>query len=459
MDDLYTQFLLRNDLDDIWFRHGPCASKKRMTIPEKLVGVKIDGIFIPLNSSVKNGRLLRNEILISSLEAKRELDRWIKMYQGATIEPDDAVMLTEQLYQVVFAKLLWPLEYATIEGQLQLEEFLPIATEMEKMVDEFVACIDKFIHGLDAHEQGVQYRLEQTKEHDRIATEEWARNAPLEVRGSARIRDDGWLFGGKKLEIYANVRSTVTSGQVNAQHMVNNLLANQSASRERVQGHMALLKQLKQGVGAIVDGYFKRWQTCLKNNYKSYRTIFWYIVWADEDSMIGNIDLADTVWDVYCMLENPKEIPAMIAYLNYYEFDFEDTIGQYVYNEFINHYLKTNEVLDDIGLQLYLAYYKKSTLAECNVFFNRFRRTVQKTGRKTMEISYEQLRDIYETQKDEIVSKWKKSIDNFPGISYAQREAMMNIIWYHYYDVMHDRVNRDKYDSEGKVVEIPVFQY
>ena len=194
MDDLYTQFLLRNDLDDIWFRHGPCESKKRMKIPEKLVGVRIDGMFIPLNSSVKNGRLLRNEILKSSLEAKRELERWIKMYQGAIIEPEDAVMLTEQLYQVVFAKLLWPLEYATMEGQLLLEEFLPIATEMEKMVDEFVACIDNFIHGLDAHEQGVQYHLEQTKENDRMATEQWARNAPLEVRGSARIRDDGWLF-------------------------------------------------------------------------------------------------------------------------------------------------------------------------------------------------------------------------------------------------------------------------
>lgn len=457
MTDLYTQFLERNDLDDIWFRQGPCPTNKKMTIPEKLSAVRIGGLLVPVNSAVKNGRLLRKEIISSSVQAKAELDRWIKVLEGASINPEDAARLVEQLYQVVFAKLLWPLEYATIEGQLELEEFIPIATEMENLVDEFIGCIDNFLHGLDNLEQAVLYRLETTKESDRRATEEWARNAPLEVRGSARIIDDGW-FGGKKLEIYANVRSTVSSGQVNAQHMVNNLLADSTANRERLAGHMALLKQLKEGVNAIVMGYFKRWQKCVSQN-KKIRTIFWHVITATSDSVIGNIDLADTVWEVYGYLEEKKDIPQMVYYLKYYGFDFEETIGQYVYNDFINHYSQTGEVKEDIGLDLYLAYYKKEKLAQIPQFFNRFRRTVQKTGRKTMEISYDKLGDIYVTEKENVVEKWMNTIKNFPGISIDQIKALQGIIWYHYYDVMNDKINRDKYDPEGKIEKIPVFQY
>lgn len=458
MDDLYTQFLKNNDLDLSLFTRGYVEEKKKMVIPEKLLGLKIKGIPVHLNTSIKNGRLLLLEIEMSKVEAEKNLRMWFKAFNGATLDPDDANRLVEFLYQDVLTKLLWPLEYVTKEGQLNVDEFVPMARMMEAMLDEFVGAIENFLYALDENELILEDRVNRRREELNASTRAWVDNAPLELRATGRVREG--LFGGKYLDIQGTVRSTLSSGQINAQYMADNLVANMGVSRDRYQTHMELLKYLKDVMENIIKNYRKNWNECLKNEIKKIRTIYWPYIYSEKDAVLNRPDQSECFDYLYDRLDDPSDFPKMVKYIKYYNFDFEEIIGKGIYAAFINHYYHEKEYIDDdIDALFYMHYYGKKTLASCPVFFNRFINSVKRISKNTCELTYQQYPNDYVEKKDLVMANLIKMIEDFPGITELQKAPLIEVVWYNYYDVLKDYKNRDKYDPSGKEKEIPVFIY
>lgn len=457
MDDLYTQFLKRNDLDPVFFSQGPVLDeKKKMIIPEKLIGIKIAGYSVHLNTTVRNARLLLLELEMSRIQAKRDLQEWIKAFKGATIDPEDAERLINYIIEVVIGRLIWPLEYVTKEGQLTLEEFVPLATEMEAMLDEFYSLFDAFYDGMNGNEQALQARVARRKEELYAQTKQWADSAPLEVRATGHIEKG--LFGNE-LHIHADVRSTLSEGRIKAQYMADDVVANLGINRERLKKHMELLQYLSDGMEAIIDGYVMRWKACIKNSQKKIRAILWPYIYATEKMVLSRPDRVECLNSLFGVLTDPKDFGSMKKYIDYYHFDFEKELGEKICLGLFNNYAKEAAWIISTDEEFYMYYYGKKTLIDCPYFYHHFKGYIERMTKRVMKISYEKYPDFYVSEKDKVVESLVKMIETCPDIQSNQKDALIEIVWYHYYDLIKDYKNRDKYDPSGKVKEQPVFQY
>ena len=271
MNDLFTQFLQNNELNDIWFRRISYDDNLKMDVPEKILGIRFDDIVVALSPAVKNAKMLLLEIAKSGVEADKNYNKFMKIYRNAGLKLEEAYDLCDSLYQYVLPHLIWPCQYLTEEGQLTLEEFLPICKEMENMLDEFCGNLDAFIFAVSQSEDQIAAIVQNRKDDLDRQTRIWAENAPLRLTARGSIKEG---FFGPYIELYGEIRSTVTSGQINASYMTNNIVANLGIENKRKELQAGMMEILDKNIKEIIKSFSYRWKKLMGNKDVKLRSIY-----------------------------------------------------------------------------------------------------------------------------------------------------------------------------------------
>lgn len=449
---LYEEFLEHYHLNIGFFNHAVELCDQHLAKIEKLRVATFAKVQIPASEAVKNSVVFKRELAMAQAEADRELRKIIASFRTFRMDEDDMNRMCDWIEHDVLGKLLWPFHMLTVEAELEVKDFYPIANEMEAIVCDFLDAVDDycwaFVHGEEAISRQTR---EEISEKNR-QTDRWAANAPLEVRGSARIE-------GGRLNIYANVRSTVTEGQVNAGYQVNALLANQEANRRRDAQQKQLLNDLENRLLPIIKRYISVWYDCLEHKLPG--------------SMVGKNVIAAAVYSTACnvrpdMKENAKKLLVMlngeedfgrIEYiLRYYEHDLDDIYGEKVAIQIFNDYIRNKKVDEEnYYYRLFCYFYDIEHPVEHTLLFKRLKKLIVDRVRETCEKGYQKDPEKYNsTPCDAKLGAFYRLIDAIPGLTDKQHREMVNACRYVHYDVNGDISKRDIYDEKNGV---PVFDW
>ena len=448
---LYDEFLDHYQLNKALFNHATKLGDQHFARIDKLRVATFAKVQIPASEAVKNSVVFKRELHMSQAVADRELRKIIGSFRTFRMDEDDMNRMCDWIEQDVLGELLWPFHMLTVEAELEKKDFYPIAHAMEAVVCDFLDVVDDFcwafVHGEEAIEQRARTEIAENNRR----TDQWAANAPLEVRGSARIQGD-------RLHIYANVRSTVTQGQVNADYQVNALLANQEANRRRDAQQKQLLNNLESGLLPIIKRYISVWYDCLEHNLGS--VVGKNVITAAVYSSICNArpDMKENAKKLMDMLTEGDDFEGIKYILRYYDHDLDDIYGDKLAIQIFNDYAKNKKVNEDnFYYRLFCYFYNIKYPVEHTSLFKRLKERIAAQVRSKCETSYQQDPEKYNsTPCDAKLAAYYRLIDAIPGLSDQQHRELVNACRYVFYDVKGDTASRDIYDEKKGA---PVFDW
>lgn len=450
-EQLYREFLDHYRLDQGLFNHAELLSRTTFKKIDTLQIVSFEKTKVPVSDAVKNSAAFRNQLHLAKAFAGRSIEENIRGYQTFRMDEEDIYMLCDRLEEGALNRLLWPFHLLTVESELEEKDFYPLANEMEAIVCDFLDLESRFYHAFMAGEGRIQQQTQAEIEEKNRQTRTWAANAPVEVRGSARV------LGGR-LHIDATVRSTVTQGQIAADYQVNELLANQMANRKRTEQQKYLLDDLKQGLLQVVDRYIPAWYDCLENK----------LGLMAGKCVITNTVIGKTINFQPHVKEKMKQLIRLITdqdsfekldyLLRYYDYDFDDLYGESLATRIINDYAKEKKINEDFVLyRFYCHFYGINHPVEHPLLFKRIKERIQSQVRNRCETHYQLDKQSYMNSIcEQKMGAFFRLIDAIPGLTNKQHRTLSNACFYIFYDVMGNTSTRDIYDEEKG---IPVFDF
>lgn len=348
-------------------------------------------------------------------------------------------------------KLLWPFHLLAVEAELEKKDFYPIANMMEGIVCDFLDTIDHFCQAFMDGELRIRHRTEAEIEEKNRQTRNWAANAPVEVRGSARVIGD-------RLQIEANVRSTVTQGQIAADYQVNQLVANRDANRKRDAQQKNLMDYLESGLMEVVKRYIPAWYDCLEHNlgFMVGKNVITSTIYGKASNTHPH--LKEHAIKLFNLMTEEDDFSKIEYFLRYYDHDFYELFGDSVAARIINSYVKTKQVDEnELSYRFFCHFYNKQHPVEHTALFNCLKKKIQKQVRDRCEAHYKRDPAGYCASICEAkLGAYFRFFDAIPGLTVKQRRTLSNACFYIFYDVKGDTNFRDIYDEKK---DVPVFDW
>ena len=267
MNILYEEFLNHHGLNNGLIYRVVLANERIFKDVPKLSFVRFGNHKVFVNESVNNAIAFNKQIHLAQMNADKHLREWVKMFVGYRLDLEDVERLCKNLESGILEHLLFPFQLISEEENFTRDKFGPIAYEMENIVLDIFYILDMFYNAMIQTENSIRQKAEQRIAQLNKQTDAWAANAPVRVRGSAKVV-------GNRIHVYATAESTVTSGMVAADYQVHALIENSSANRKIQITQKDLLKTMHDDLLKVIKNYVTVWKNCVEKNKNSFRTIY-----------------------------------------------------------------------------------------------------------------------------------------------------------------------------------------
>lgn len=440
---LYEEFLDNYNLNRALYNHAVEMSEP-IFVEDKIRAFNFKKMQVAVTKATKNSTTFNTKLHASQIAAEKEVKRIIRGYRTYRMEEDDVEMLCPRIEEEVLRNLLYPFHLLTVESELEKDQFYPIAHEMEKIVQQVLGIIYNFYESFYQGQNRIQQRKRDEIELKNRQTDAWAANAPVHIRGRIREGMDG------RLHFYGTARSTVTEGMVAADYQVNQLLANQNANRESLENQKVLLEYLEKSLLEVINNYVDIWYKCLENmgGGNVGNKIIGISVYKATSNFRPHIEAnMRTIFTALTKDDNFANIEYMVRY---YDYDFDDLLGDKVAKDMYNSYVRTKKIDESNFLNSFYCYfYDVEHAIEYEPFFNRFRELLKAQARKHCEKIYQSKREEYtDVYCDRILAPFYRLFDAIPGLDDKHRRYLSNTCHYEFYDVMGNADFRDIYDKK-----------
>lgn len=436
---LYDEFLEHYDLEKGLYYHSIELLDHPFEKVEKVQGIRIGDTLVPLSPAVANSVKFNVQLHLAPINAEKEIKKYIGSYKGLILDDDDVNLFCFTAEQTVLSPLLWPLNLLTHHAELTERHFFPLADMMEGIVCDTQDAVYDFFQAVLGSTDRIDAKRDREIDSMKRRTDDWAANAPVEVRGSIRRN-------GRYLEVSATARSTVTSGMINAEYQAHNLVANLSANREKAAVQKSLMDQLEKRLLDIIKPYTKLWYERLKQL----------------DPVIGKNVLRDSIIGGNVayrpdqkdnMIEIIKNATGEISYSNlkrlidYYGYDCDDLIGNRVAIRILNSFIQDKEIdVENFYYDFYGYYYDVEHPLECEQLFSRFRETAMGSLRKMCDnIKAEDPDYLVAENRDKILLVFNQMAEILPGITQKQKNRLSDDACSVFYEAIGDTKESEYY--------------
>ncbi len=445
---LYKEFLEHYNLQDGNYIHAIEMMDNPFEKVEKVQAIRIGNTLVPMTPAVKNSHKFNIQLNIAPINAEKEIKKHIGMYKGCILDDEDVSLFCYTVEEMVLRNLLWPFHLLTIQAELTEKDFFPIAHMMEGIVCDVQDVLYDFYWAVIGSTDKIDAKRDSEIESMNRRTDDWAANAPIEVRGSIRRN-------GKYLDVYATARSTVTSGMVNAEYQSHSLLANQSANREKAAAQKNLMINLENILLGIIKSYTKLWKDCLKN----LGTIIGRNVLRDTictTEALYRPDLRDNMIEIINNAEGDVSYGNLAHLIKYYGHDYDDMFGRSIARRILNQCVKDKKIdTDDFDYDFYAYYYKVKHPLQHEPLFNRLREYNRESVKNLCLFVKENHPDDYNAENISHVLKSATSvIDLCLGLTQKQQNRLVDDCYEIFYDILGDE-KKSKYYRDGA----PRFEY
>jgi len=450
-EQLYNEFLGHYHLDQGLYNHAELLSRTTFKKIDTLKVATFERMRVPVSEAVKNSATFRFHLHQAKIFAGRVIKEVLRGYRSFPMDGDDVQMMCARLEDQALNQLLWPFHLLTVESELVEKDFYPLANMMEAVVCDFLDLEDAFVDAFFAGEDRIRRQAQNEIEEKNRQTRAWAANAPVEVRGTARVFDG-------RLHIDATVRSTVTQGQIAADYQVHELLANQSAKRQMDQQQKRLLDQLEEGLTKVVEGYLPGWYNCLENQLglMAGKCVITNTVIGKGSNYQPHIK--EKVMKFLGAITENDSFDKLEQVLRYYDHDYDDLYGQKVAAHMINDFVKEQKIDENyLYYRFYCHFYGIDHPVEHTLMYKRIREIIERQVRASCESTFKSNKQAYiDTPHEKQLVDYYRLIDAIPGLTEKQNRQLVHACCYIFYDVMGNISTRDIYDEEKGV---PVFDW
>ena len=439
---LYKEFLEHYDLQDGNYNHAIEFLDHPLEKVEKVQAIRIGETLVPLSPAVKNSVLFNTQLHLAPINAEKEIKQHIGMYKGCILDDEDVNLFCYTVEDMVLRNLLWPFHLMTEGAELTEKHFFPIAHMMEGIVCDVQDALHDFYWAVLDSTGKIDAKRDREIEFKNRQTDNWAANAPIEVRGSIRRN-------GKYLDVYAAARSTVTSGMVNAEYQVHSLLENQFASREKATVQIKLLNTLESILLGIIKSYTKQWYDCLKG--------LTGIIGRNllRDSIVGGNpvyrpDKKENMIEIIDNSEGDVSYANVKRLLDYYGFDYDDLFGESTARSVLHSLMRDNKIdATDFYYEFYSYYYNVANPFLREEFFNHFRRVSKSFTVKVCNNSREHYPDFFKAENcDKVLTHLTEAIEINPALTEKQKNRLKDDNCEVFYDMLGD-AETAKYYRDG----------
>lgn len=446
---LYDEFLGHYDLNPALYNHAVEMLDVKFEEIGDIHAVRIAGVGVPVSPVVFNSMKFASELQKAPVKAEMELNRSIRGFKTYRLEEDDVLMLCDIAEEAMLRNLLWPFHLVTVKSHLENDQFLPLACMMEKTVLSVLDILDTFYDEMAANAYATEARRQSSLEEGKRAARYRAENAPIEVRGSIRRVGD-------HLEVYANARSTVTDGMINADLQVNELMANQSARREAFAAQKGPLERLESSLKAVRDSYVKEWHDCLEQmTPRIGKNLLRSTICGTYDPFRPHFK--ENATDLLRSATLDDDFEQIARFLRFYDHDFDELRGDITVCDLINGYVKTKQINTEcFNYKFYCYFYEVEHAIFHDAFFNRIREKLKGQAKRLAEKAKANGLTPDRVNCERVLTSIYRFYGDIPGIDARRRNKLYDAIHYVFYDVYGDIEMRDSYDEKN---EIPVFDW
>ena len=445
---LYKEFLEHYDLQDGNYNHAIEFLDHPLQQVEKVQAIRIGETLVPLSPAVQNSVKFNVQLNLAPINAEKEIKQHIGMYKGCILDDEDVNLFCYTVEDMVLRNLLWPFHLMTEGAELRENHFFPIAHMMEGIVCDVQDALHDFYWAVIDSTGKIDAKRDREIEFKNRQTDNWAANAPIEVRGSIRRN-------GKYLDVYATTRSTVTSGMVNAEYQVHSLLENQFANREKATTQINLLNTLEGILLGIIKSYKKQWYDCLKG--------LTGIIGRNllRDSIVGGNpvyrpDQKENMIEIINNAEGDVSYGNLAQLIKYYGHDYDDMFGHSIVRRILNQCVKDKKIdTDDFDYDFYAYYYEVEHPLQHEPLFNRLREYFRESVKNLCVFVKENHPDDYTPDNiSHVLKTASETIELFIGITNRQRFRLDDDCYEIFYDILGDNKMRDYYKNGS-----PRFEY
>ena len=445
---LYKEFLEHYDLQDGNYNHAIEFLDHPLEKVEKVQAIRIGETLVPLSPAVQNSVKFNVQLNLAPINAEKEIKQHIGMYKGCILDDEDVNLFCYTVEDMVLRNLLWPFHLMTEGAELRENHFFPIAHMMEGIVCDVQDALHDFYWAVIDSTGKIDAKRDREIEFKNRQTDNWAANAPIEVRGSIRRN-------GKYLDVYATARSTVTSGMVNAEYQVHSLLENQFANREKATTQINLLNTLEGILLGIIKSYKKQWYDCLKG--------LTGIIGRNllRDSIVGGNpvyrpDQKENMIEIINNAEGDVSYANVKRLLDYYGYDYDDLFGEYTARAVLLSLTRDKKIDDtDFYYEFYSYFYNVANPFQREEFVNHYRQVSKNFTVKVCNNSKELYPDFFKAENcDEVLTHLSELIDIHPYLTEKQKNRLRDDNCEVFYDILGDK-EMSKYYRDG----VPRFEY
>ena len=450
MNALYEEFLNHHGLNNGLIYHVVLPHERIFKDVPKLSFVRFGNHKVFVNESVNNAVAFSKQIHLAQMNADQSLRQWVKLFLGYRLDYDDIERLCQNLENGILEKLLFPFQLICEEENFTREKFEPIAYEMEKIVLDVFYILDTFYDAMIQTETSIRQKADQKIAQLNRQTDAWAANAPVRVRGSARVV-------GERIHVYATAESTVTSGMVAADYQVHALMENTYANREIQMAQKDLLKMMHDDLLKVIKNYVIVWKNCVEKNKNSFRTIYSPAIYSSKPLALPNYKKhAQSI--LHSLLKSEEDFFGMNYYLRFYHFDLDELYGDNLARKMINQCVKDQKAdVNNVHYLFYCQFYEVEAAVEYEPFFKHVKKVIKEMVQLEIDRVVKNNMEKYKNMHaDQALLPFFKLIDMIPGLSHKKHMEIVDACRYIYYDAIGDTSLRDVYDEKNPM---PTFDY